>query len=285
MKKIYIIIFSFLPLLLSAQVSIQGDLSKIRTDTIKKRIVDNAKYVIYYDYAVQANSASKEQVKKGHTVLQIGELYNRFTDLHELRYDSIFDRVSKEKLSMNEHMQSALNEGRARLFRKNILINKETGIATIQDFFVSKITPQYEEKGITLNWELLEGDTIITDIPCRKASLTFRGRNYIAWYAPNIDLPYGPYLFNGLPGLILHIADTKNDYSFTIAGLEKRQKVTPIYFKMKKVSLMSRKDVRQLYKTYCLDAASIWHLISSFPLTPDGKDKIQPKPYNPIELE
>lgn len=50
---------------------------------------------------------------------------------------------------------------------------------------------------------------------CTKAIARFRGRNYIAWFTPQIPLPYGPWKLIGLPGLILKVytADRKIFFS------------------------------------------------------------------------
>ncbi|UKB82372.1 GLPGLI family protein [Chryseobacterium sp. MEBOG06] len=66
------------------------------------------------------------------------------------------------------------------------------------------------------NWKLVDETKIINTISCKKAEATFKGRNWIAWYSPEIPLPYGPYKFSGLPGLIIKISDDKGDYSFEL---------------------------------------------------------------------
>lgn len=55
----------------------------------------------------------------------------------------------------------------------------------------------------------------INNLLCNKATLNFRGRSYIAWYSSKIPLSFGPWKFNGLPGLILEIYDTENTYHWT----------------------------------------------------------------------
>lgn len=48
-------------------------------------------------------------------------------------------------------------------------------------------------------------DTTILSYPCKTATMNFRGRKYIAYFAPTL-CPYGgPWKFDGLPGLILFI--------------------------------------------------------------------------------
>ncbi|WP_312902533.1 GLPGLI family protein [Chryseobacterium taichungense] len=69
---------------------------------------------------------------------------------------------------------------------------------------------------IIKNWKLIDETKAINTIPCKKAEVRFKGRNWIAWYAPEIPLPYGPMKFGGLPGLIIKITDEKEDYDFEL---------------------------------------------------------------------
>ena len=50
---------------------------------------------------------------------------------------------------------------------------------------------------------------------CHKAVADFRGREWIAWYAPELPLSYGPWKLCGLPGLILEAYDNKLEYKYT----------------------------------------------------------------------
>ncbi len=49
------------------------------------------------------------------------------------------------------------------------------------------------------NWKLINETKVISTINCKKAEVTFKGRNWIAWYSPEITFPYGPMKFCGLP--------------------------------------------------------------------------------------
>jgi GLPGLI family protein len=51
-------------------------------------------------------------------------------------------------------------------------------------------------------WKLLSGEKKIGDYSCKKA---VNDKNVTAWYCPNIPVSDGPYLYQGLPGLILEI--------------------------------------------------------------------------------
>lgn len=65
------------------------------------------------------------------------------------------------------------------------------------------------------NWKINKTETkSILNYKCFKATGNFRGRKYIAWYAPEISINVGPWKFRGLPGAILNITDEDGLYSF-----------------------------------------------------------------------
>ncbi|MFS4472187.1 GLPGLI family protein [Chryseobacterium sp. T20] len=67
-----------------------------------------------------------------------------------------------------------------------------------------------------LNWEILPERMKIGDMECQKATVKYGERNWIAWFSQSIPLLEGPYIFHGLPGLIIKISDDKNDYDFSL---------------------------------------------------------------------
>lgn len=65
-----------------------------------------------------------------------------------------------------------------------------------------------------IKWELHQESKEISGYKTQKATTTFGGRNWVAWFAKDLDIPYGPYKFYGLPGLILEIQDENKEYIF-----------------------------------------------------------------------
>jgi GLPGLI family protein len=70
-----------------------------------------------------------------------------------------------------------------------------------QQIYVKEVCPK-------MNWKIEKETKKIGSLLCKKATTTFRGRTYTAWFAPDIALPYGPWKLNGLPGLIVEAYDT-----------------------------------------------------------------------------
>ena len=64
------------------------------------------------------------------------------------------------------------------------------------------------------NWQIENSkDTIIAGYTCQKATTTFRGRDYEAYYTSELANQGGPWKFDGLPGLILAVV-SKDGYLF-----------------------------------------------------------------------
>lgn len=76
-----------------------------------------------------------------------------------------------------------------------------------------------EEPFISFDWVLLDQQKEIGGYVVKSASCTFRGRNYIAWYAPDIPVADGPWKFSGLPGLVMEVYDDKYEYYYGLKGI------------------------------------------------------------------
>ncbi|KFF73767.1 hypothetical protein HX13_18430 [Chryseobacterium sp. P1-3] len=70
-------------------------------------------------------------------------------------------------------------------------------------------------------WNITDSIKVSNNFRLQKATTHFGGRNWIAWFTKDIPMPYGPYKFNGLPGLIMEIYDTRKDYYFNVIKSEK----------------------------------------------------------------
>jgi GLPGLI family protein len=71
------------------------------------------------------------------------------------------------------------------------------------------------------NWKVVKETKKIGNYQCQKATLKYKGRNWMAWFTNDISLNFGPYLFDGLPGAILYLEDSKQNYLFEFKSLKK----------------------------------------------------------------
>jgi GLPGLI family protein len=73
----------------------------------------------------------------------------------------------------------------------------------------------YYQEDRKMNWNISTQVSDFNNYKVQKATMTFGGRTWTAWFAPEIKISDGPYKFLGLPGLILKLEDDKGDYRFT----------------------------------------------------------------------
>jgi GLPGLI family protein len=111
-----------------------------------------------------------------------------------------------------------------------------------RDNFFDETILVKEEK--TKNSWILHSETKkLSNFLCKKATIRFRGRNYIAWYSEEIPVPFGPWKLRNLPGMILELYDT--DKVFHAVANHIKLGSNNCFFKF---------DEKELEKTISLDA-------------------------------
>ncbi len=75
-----------------------------------------------------------------------------------------------------------------------------------------------------IDWKITMETRNIEGLNCKKATTTYRGRNWTAWFTEDLPFATGPWILVGLPGLIIEANDEKKEVLFEFAGLEKVDK-------------------------------------------------------------
>ena len=196
----------------------------------KRVVVDNAKLGAFYELKFRKDSTKLNDYTKAQTVLMISDHYLLFGDYNRLAFDSINDYLAASK--RNARNDQARDEWMEAIEKWTYFFVTLTDLTkqqtTVQAYDILR-SYEYTYPTPHMEWQLIPGDTLIQNRPCKKATCTFSGRNYVAWYTESIQLPYGPYLFGGLPGLIMEIHDTKHNWIFTNNCFGKMPKYSSMY--------------------------------------------------------
>ena len=86
----------------------------------------------------------------------------------------------------------------------------------------------YDEQLPEISWELSDSSKSVCGYKCHKAVGKLYGREWTVWYAPEIPLPFGPYVIGGLPGLVMEAEDSEGLFNFVAVGLEETPDGTPL---------------------------------------------------------
>jgi len=84
----------------------------------------------------------------------------------------------------------------------------------------------YQEPASLFTWVIAPTTATIAGYACQRATTTFGGRTWEAWFTRAVPIADGPYKFYGLPGLIVKVADTRGHFVFELTKL--RQLVPPV---------------------------------------------------------
>lgn len=166
------------------------------------------------------------------------------------------------------------------IFNERVIkINNKTTVFTIA--IDSKI--RYEESE-SLKWVLYGETKMINGIKCQMAATNKYGRRWIAYFSKEYPQSLGPYKFNGLPGLIFELYDTRDDYHFIATKVEKNSET--FKYNLSSYKLMSKKN-------YLTARYNMEFTIAGFPDLDEGMrkqtqeifDKKKKMFNNPLELK
>jgi GLPGLI family protein len=127
-----------------------------------------------------------------------------------------------------------------------IYLSSENDLVTMNTITNDAKRHVVNDSTISFEWKLYPKDEkLISGYKCYKAGLTWRGRNYTAYYTPEIPLPFGPFKFKGLPGLIISLETSSHgqNHSWIVSSIkspytiESNIAITDKVFKGKRINL------------------------------------------------
>ncbi|MGS2760940.1 GLPGLI family protein [Sinomicrobium sp. M5D2P9] len=213
MKKHHVILFGSILFFMG---SLDAQNKNISIDTLNLKCT----YVMTF----QVDSTDTGSKEEEFMILEIGKnRTSKFLSYKSLYADSmkvIIRRDREEgKINIQQSVQKVVNLPRSK-FDSRVFKNYPKQQITYFDK-IARHTYTYEEPLKSMQWNISEEKMEIAGYACQKATTTYEGRDYIAWFTTEIPISEGPYKFIGLPGLIVKIEDTKQQYSFELTKLEK----------------------------------------------------------------
>ena len=246
------------------------------------RIIDSVQLCVDYisDFAV--DTAKGIRVKET-SLLEIGKSRSKFLHRQKFTADSLHrigSSLQRETIHLDENVAYPLT------FFEAIFQNYPEGKLTC----TGKVITQdliYEEDMPVFDWSISDSTRTILGLTCFKATCRFRGRDYTAWFAPDIPAMTGPWKFSGLPGLILEVYDSRREYTFAAKRMYRTQ--DPIILPDLEYLKTTREKYRQAHKlliTNYKQAAAIYMVNTRWQIVDDGKpSKVSVMKYAFIEKD
>ncbi|SIS51894.1 GLPGLI family protein [Chryseobacterium gambrini] len=173
----------------------------------------------FYDYKFIPDSNNKEDVKSEMMYLDIDKNGSNYYS----RTKFVADSTSRAEL-----------EKQIKSFSGNISVSRRENPGQVS-FKVTKSYPDFKTylfRSVSSDqykiredqkpeWKILSDKQKIGEYNTQKATTSFGGREWIAWFSTDIPFQDGPYKFYGLPGLIVKIEDTTGSHIMTLVGNKK----------------------------------------------------------------
>ncbi|WP_312902487.1 GLPGLI family protein [Chryseobacterium taichungense] len=208
-------------------------------------------------------------------ILIINSLYSqKMTGIYELKFrinpdkDSLITNIfyldidgfqSTFRSEIERKSDSLINKkgfgyGRKSLFITDLYSKKDLKTNEIQKLIISGLVGNryFIKIDDELKWEIKNEKQKIGNLDCQKAEVDYGGRHWIAWFSETVNLQEGPYIFHGLPGLIIKITDQNLDYDFNLIQLKKAENYN-IYFHKSKEKQITWLDFQRMIQNYYND--------------------------------
>lgn len=248
--------------------------------------IDNAAFTAQYRMTFVPDTAKRDRTLTEMMMLVAGSSVSLFHSYSKMVADSIVAEHLKAGLSM-ETLRDKL-QGIASQISYKIYKNYPAGKVTTLDEVAANNFKCVEDNDKPV-WEIADDTLTVLSYLCQKATCTFRGRNYAAWFAPEIPKSDGPWKLHGLPGLIMKADDDRGEYSFECVALVNSRGEQPVLYGDRGYEPVSRADFNKQMERFAADPigyATAGNPNMKIVMKDESGQNIRPTntPYNPIEL-
>ena len=192
---------------------------QVMSGTTEAQKPDTARVLVHYKFTHVRDTADRAHPYTENMVLLVGKTASVYKSYDGLMADEQFRKayIKAAANSPDGHME--INRSGAGLRPQYYqypnaqkLLMKDYVFVT--EYLIAGPMP-------VIDWKISGDTTIFGGLHCQKAAGHFKGRDYIAWFCPDLPLHTGPWELNGLPGVIVDAHDTKNEVIFQFDGVEK----------------------------------------------------------------
>ncbi|WP_294206309.1 GLPGLI family protein [uncultured Chryseobacterium sp.] len=145
------------------------------------------------------------------------------TDADYQKYNMILDINSREVKFYGRDLlvNDSLNKKFGNMDNRHIdmtgqVVKRKANTSENENFINIKFGYYSFKTTDKINWKISGETRQVQQYTLQKATATFGGRNWIAWFSKEIPFNEGPFKFSGLPGLVFEIYDTKKNFIYNL---------------------------------------------------------------------
>jgi len=180
---------------------------------------DTARMLVHYKFSWVQDTANRAHPYTENMVLYIGKSSAAYRSYDAVVYKAQFKKAWAEAVA-------ASPDGQPRISRRGVGTNIEYYQYPNEQKLSTKDELMFNNYAIegpmpVIDWKISSDTATFGGLHCQKATGHFKGRDYTAWFCPDLPVQVGPWKLNGLPGVIVDARDSKNEVVFQFDGVEK----------------------------------------------------------------
>jgi GLPGLI family protein len=191
----------------------------------KAQKTDSTKAIAHYKFSHLRDTTKPNDIYTENMVLFLGKSASVYKSYDRKLQDAMMKKQVAEQMAANANtggpMKISVKGGRSS--------SSEYFMFPAQKKFIrkEKLVNNYliEEAVPVIQWKITSDTASFSGLKCQKATGHFAGRDYIAWFCPDLPFHSGPWKLNGLPGLIVEAYDTNKQVVFKFDGLDDASKL------------------------------------------------------------
>jgi GLPGLI family protein len=236
--------------------------------TAQAQKTDTARMLVHYKFTWVRDTTHKATPYTENMVLYVGQSAGAYRSYDGVVYKAQFKKAFAEAAA-------ASPDGRPMINRRGVGTNIEYYQYPNEQKLLTKdqlMANSYAIEGPmpVIEWKTTGDTATFGGLHCQKATGHFKGRDYIAWFCPDLPVHTGPWKLNGLPGVIVDARDAKNQVIFKFDGVEKAIPTPP-----KNGPAVDKKDLPPILRDLDDDMNLIAPPSGSIKTTQKDFDKLQ----------
>lgn len=189
---------------------------------VRAQKVDTAKAIVKYKFTHIRDTLNRDKPYTENMILFLGQTASAYKSYDKKLQDAMVKKQIQEQVAASagggpvnisvKRNGGATTQGEIYQFPlENKLVRKE-------NLMITKY--RIEEPMPLIKWKISTDTMSFGTLHCQKATGHFKGRDYTAWFCPDLPFHAGPWKLSGLPGLIVEAYDTNKEVMFKFDGME-----------------------------------------------------------------
>jgi len=180
---------------------------------------DTARVLIHYKFTWVRDTTNRAYPYTENMVLYVGKSASAYRSYDGVVYKAQFKKAFAEAAAASPDGHPMINRRGVGTNIEYYQYPNEQKLLTKDNLMASSYA--IESPLPLIDWKTTGDTATFGGLHCQRATCHFKGRDYVAWFCPDLPVRTGPWKLNGLPGVIVDARDAKNEVVFQFDGVEK----------------------------------------------------------------